>query len=356
MSEEHIEQKETKNKQKSTNICIGLDVGTMNIVCSRSDANNCSITSMTRNVFLPLNPDEVSISELTDFSYVKGDDGELFIIGEDAFKFANIFGQKVSRPMEKGLISPNEINAIDVLSLIIKEMIGDTKNNDVFCSYSVPAEAIDESRSVVYHEKVFGRILGSIGVNYSPVNEAMAIIYSECKKEKFSGIAISYGAGMCNVAISYKGVEVLTFSTAKSGDYIDKSVGESLGIVPNRITQIKEKDLDLSISSMEVKNKKKRRILEALEYYYSVMIDYTIKKMIEKFEEEVDIEIDESIPIVISGGTSMPNGFLELFKSTISKYGLPFEVSEIRRASDPLTAVSNGLLIRTISDIQKEGK
>lgn len=337
-------------EKKLKNLCIGLDCGTMNLCCARSDGSDVKIT---RNVFLQVNKDEVQINELTDINYVRSEDGEVFIIGEDAFKFANIFGKEVSRPMEKGLISSKEIYAIDVLTMMIKDLIGNVKDFESYCSYSVPAEAIDESRSVTYHEKVFGRILNSLGVNHTPVNEGAAIIYSECQAEKFSGIGISFGAGMANCCIMYKGIEVVKFSTARSGDWIDKSVAESLNMVQNRVTSAKEKNLDLSKGYASHPNKKLRRVLEALEYYYSSMVDYTIKQIVEKFEEEVDIEPDVKIPIVISGGTSLPQGFLELFKSTLSKYELPFEYSEVRRAKNPLTAVAQGLLIKTISDVGK---
>jgi len=336
----------TKSKSK---VAIGLDVGTMNLVCSRSDAKD---SKLTRNVFLRLDPEEVNVSEMSNISYVQSDDGkELFIVGQDAFQFANIFNKEISRPMKNGLISPDEIDAIDVLSLMIKGLIGSVRNKDAYCSYSVPAEAIDEGRSVTYHERVFGRILNNIGVNHTPVNEAMAIIYSECAKEKFSGIALSFGAGMCNTCVSYKGIEALTFSTARSGDWIDKNVAESLNMITNRVTSIKEKHLDLEKGFTSIKNKKTKRVLEALEYYYESLVSYTIKRIIKEFEEKVDIEIDEGIPIVISGGTSMPPGFLRLFSETIKKYELPFEVSSVRMAKNPMTAVSNGLLVKTMSDI-----
>ena len=336
-----------KKKKKDNRLFIGLDCGTMNICCARNDAGQIRIT---RNVFLPISDESVSMSELSNISYVKSDDGDVFIIGEDAFKFANIFGQAVSRPMEKGLISPKEISAIDVLTLIIKDLVGDIKGRDVYCAYSIPAEAIDETRSVVYHTRVFGRILGALGVNHRPVNEGAAIIYSECSNERFSGVGISFGAGMCNVAIMYKGVEVLKFSTSRSGDYVDNSVSESLSLVPNRVTSIKERRLDLAKGFMGEGDKKIRRVMEALEYYYSALITYTIKKIINEFDEKVDIQVDENLPIIISGGTSIPNGFLELFKSTISQHNLPFGVSEVRRAKNPLTAVANGLLVLTLAD------
>jgi len=342
---------EVKEVKKDDVICIGLDCGTMHLVCARSDSQE---VKMTRNVFLKLDS-EIQMTDLSEISYVENEDGHFFIIGSDAFTYANIFGKEVSRPMEKGLISPKEIAAIDVLTLMIRNLIGDVKGKETYCSYSIPAQAIDEDRSVTYHENVFARILKSLGVNYTSVNEAMAIIYSECAKEKFSGIAISFGAGMANVAIAYKGIEALTFSTARAGDWIDKEAAASLGMVPNRVTSMKEKYMQLS-GEVSVQNKKTKRILEALYYYHKALIDYTVKKIIKEFDEKVDVEIAEPIPVVISGGTSMPKGFVEMFKDVISGYELPFEISEIRRAQNPLTAVANGLLIRTISDVKGMGK
>ena len=333
--------------KKDSTICVGLDLGTMHIVAARSDKDEIKLT---RNVFLKVDND-IQISDLSKFSYVEGSDGDLYIIGSDAFEYANIFGQEVSRPMEKGLISPKEISAIDVLTLMIKDLIGDVKGQDAYCSYSVPAQSIDEGRSVTYHENVFARILKSLGINYSAVNEAMAIIYSECAKEKYSSIGISFGAGMTNIAIGFKGIQALSFSTSRAGDWIDKQTADSLGMIPNRVTSIKEKYMKL-VGEVEIKNKKTKRVLEALFYYHKALIDYTVKKIIKEFDEKVNIEIDEPISIVISGGTSIPTGFIDVFRDVISGYELPFDISEIRMAKNPLTAVANGLLIKTMSDVK----
>lgn len=337
------------SREGNKSIAIGVDIGTMNIIVTNSADKKSKIM---RNVFLKLDQDEVSIDQMSDIAYVKNEDGELFIIGEDAFTLSNIFGKEISRPMKHGLISPDEIDAIDVLTMMLSSLIGEVKSKDTYCSYSIPAEAIDEKRSVIYHEKVFGKILSSLGINHTSVNEGMAVIYSECAKEKFSGISCSFGAGMQNCAISFRGVEALTFSTARSGDWIDNQVAISLNMVQNRVTNIKEKNLNLEDSFIKNKNKKIRRVLEALEYYYISLIEYTVKKIIKKFESDVDVEIDDAIPIVIAGGTSMVPGFVKIFTDTIRKYELPFEVSEIRAAENPLISVSNGLLVKTLSDIK----
>ena len=54
---------------------------------------------------------------------------------------------------------------------------------------------------------------------------------------------------------------------------------------------------------------------------------------------------DRAIPIVLSGGTAKPKGFRELFEKSLRAHPLPIEISEVRLASDPLTATARGALI-----------
>ena len=325
---------------------IGLDIGTMNLVCSRSDQPN--EIKLTRNVFLPIDS-EISSSDFSELSHVQDSENNIYIIGQDAFNFSNVFGQPVRRPMKKGLISSDEVDAIEILTLVIKNLIGDISGKQAFCTYSIPAEALDKESSITYHEKVFSRIINTIGINNSPLNEAMAIIYSECQKERFSGIGISFGAGLVNCAISFRGIETLKFSIEQSGDWVDNNVANSLNMVSNRVTNIKEKYFDMKTGFVNQKNKKIKRVLEALEYYYSAMISTVVKRIIKEFEDKVDLDLDDTIPVVIAGGTSLPNGFIEAFRTEFAKNDLPFELSEIRRAANPLTSVANGLMIKTMA-------
>lgn len=346
MSEDVITENSNMDK-----IAVGLDCGTMNLICSRSDENESRIM---RNMFLKVDSDEIDLGEMTNISYVTSEDDEIFIIGDDAFRFCNIFNKAVNRPMESGLISSKEIDAIDVLALMVKNLIGDVGNKDTWVSYSVPGDPIDQDRDVIYHQKVFGRIFSSLGVNHNPVNEASAIIYNECKDTNYSGIGISYGAGMTNISLIYQGVNVMQFSTSRSGDYIDQGVSNSLNLVQNKVTSVKEKKFALNEDFMKEKNKKTRRILESLRYYYEAMMNYTIKNIINEFNEKAEIEVDEELPIVISGGTAQTAGFVDMFKDVISRYELPFDISEVRLASNPLTCVSQGLLVKTLADLKKE--
>jgi hypothetical protein len=51
-----------------------------------------------------------------------------------------------------------------------------------------------------------------------------------------------------------------------------------------------------------------------------------------------------SIPVAIAGGSCIPDGFSELFAEVVAKTDLPFRVSGVRRAAQPLRAVSAGCL------------
>lgn len=343
---------------------IGCDIGTMFVVCAKQVGEEKVKIKSMRNMFLPVSDNMISASEIanTQIDYVEAketedDPGSLYIIGEDSYRFANIFNQKIKRPMSKGVISADEIDALDVLTLMLEKLIGG-KVKEGYCVYSVPATAIDiDIPPVLYHEKVFNMIFSKLGYKSEPLNEAMAIIFSECQKEKLSGIAISFGAGLTNIACSYKGAPTLLFSVSRGGDWIDENSASSLGIVPNRITSVKEKE-DFNLLNPSCKNKKERRVRGAITFYYRSLIEYVLKVIINKFNEDADgLQIDEKIPIIVSGGTSKPRGFLDMFKEIFNSFqDFPYEVSEIRQAKDPLSAVAEGALLYAMWNQKRKDK
>jgi len=326
---------------------IAVDVGTMNIVLAQQKGKSAEIASI-RNMYLPLDKSQVTMAELSNIDYVETDES-VYIIGNDAFNFSNIFGKSVKRPMAKGLISPDEVDSLDILELILQKLAGKTTDGE--CIYSIPAPSIDSHNNVTYHEGVFHRIFTDLGYHAKSFNEAMAIIYSHCQDDQFTGLAFSFGAGMVNVCLAYKSIPVVTFSVARSGDWIDENVAMSMGTVPNRITAIKEKNTDLL--NFMTGNKKERRIREAIVYYYREMIRYSLDQIKNRLSEATDnLEMPESLSIIVSGGTSMATGFLPLFNEVLSEYkdDFGFEVKGVRHAEDPLTAVAEGLLVKAISE------
>lgn len=339
------------NKMKN---CIGIDVGTGNIVVAKTDGKDI-ITESMRNMFYPLEEDTLKTSlfspDKSDYIELKNSDGKtekVVLVGQDAYDLCNAVNTEVYRPMKKGVISSSEIDNLEVIALMFEKLIGG-KVDDGYCVYSVPAQPIDvETGSVLWHEKVFEKIFKNLGYKTKAMNEGMAVVFSELAKENFTGIGISFGAGLTNVALAFNGIPIVTFSVGRGGDWIDDRVAENQGIKPNKVTKVKEKeDFDLMNPSNSGK-KQEQRIRENLSVYYENLINYVIKVFIKEFQKKADgVDLDNEITIVVSGGTSKPKGFLELFKQVFdeSKDDFPFDVKEIRAASDPLDAVAKGNLI-----------
>ena len=327
---------------------VGLDVGTMNLVAAKLNGESVE-SSALRNVFLEIESFNVGNMDLKNISHIKIDD-MTYILSQDAYNFANIFNRSISRPMNKGMISSKEIDSVDIISSMIKTLIGTGSLNPdqskPVCCYSIPANPIDSEIDVTYHKMVFERIINQL--DYQPVslNEATAVIYSECEDTEFTGIGISFGAGMTNIAVVFKAVPVKSFSLSRGGDWIDANTGNSIGIIPNRVNLIKEKD-DFTLNDFKIGSKKEQRIREALIYYYKNLISHVTSHIANSLVN-LDVDFPEEVPVIISGGTSLVEGFLELFKDIINTYEFPFTIKEVRTATDQLNAVAEGCLIKTL--------
>jgi len=56
-------------------------------------------------------------------------------------------------------------------------------------------------------------------------------------------------------------------------------------------------------------------------------------------------KLTKAIPIVLAGGTCLPNGFKVKFDKILRQVKLPIEISEVRIAADPRRATSKGALM-----------
>lgn len=319
-------------------------MGTMNIVAARKTDKGVE-TRRVRDAFLELPVESKKMLKLSNVSFVERAD-ELLILGDAAMDTANIFGREARRPLSAGLVSSSDIDAMEILGLLIKNVLGEPQKPGEHCYFSVPAAPVDKpGQDVIYHRGVLEKIVRECGYTATSGNEAMAIVYAETAKEGFSGIGISFGSGMTNIAMSVNTIEGLSFSVGRGGDWIDNGSAKSIGSTASRICAIKEKGVDL--------NAPVGREQEAVAFYYKNLIEYTIDQIALQFASiQGKFTLPKPVPIIVSGGTSKAGGFLDLFKSVFEKKRkrFPIEVSEIRASVDPLNAVANGLLIQAMQE------
>lgn len=334
---------------------LGLDVGTCFLVSATKDVKNeesqVEIKSI-RDAFLDIEADQsvLNMLKMSNVSYVQEKDS-IYIVGEPALSVANLMKKEARRPLSKGVIASGELDAERMLVLLLKNILKEpqVENENVF--YSVPAKSIDVDMDVIYHEAMFKKIIETFGFRATAMNEAAAIVYSNCAGDGFTALASSFGAGMVNTALVYQTMVGMSFSVSRSGDWIDQSAAKAVGSTATRLMSIKEKGVDL-LNPGEG-DPKYIREREAIIVYYRNLIHYVIDSIKTQFKKDnSQIELPEEIPWIISGGTSKAKNFLEFFKTEFEKERekFPIGISEIRMASDPLNDVAKGLLIAAMNE------
>lgn len=322
----------------------GLDIGTNMIVAAEIDEDGTATFKMQRDAFYKIVPkSEVNKNSVRTALEKRGanfiiDGDDFIVVGEDALEIAIERNDVAKRPLKRGILSPKEKNSLPMLKLIIKNLMGEGDGGVVV--FSVPAKPIDTSFDIVYHMEMMKDYLKEMGYNAMPINESFAIGLSELiDKEHLTGICLSYGAGMTNVSVMHEGDPLIEFSMARAGDFIDQSVGYALDESPSFIQLEKESGVDL----MNPRNK----IIEAVSVYYSSLINYTIENIIYELnrkEKELP-KFRAPVPMVVSGGLVLAKGFVTKVERSLSQLNFPIEISEVRRAKNPMTAVANGALL-----------
>lgn len=332
----------TSNKR-----AIGVDIGTGFISCAERDADQIKFRKI-RDAFFKLNPSKFLEGAANQFGenmlknsgahYVKVD-GIIYVLGDDAFRFASLFHQECLRPMSKGVLNPKQPVSNLMVSELVKAIAGRSINEDDVLYYCVPAEPIDADYDVEYHKQILHGVFEDLGYkNINVMTEGLAIIYSELADTQYTGIGMSFGAGMCNIVYSFMGMPVFSFSLSRGGDWIDAHAAQHTDETHNVVTTIKER---AGFSLYDSTN----GIQKAISVYYESLLSYVVEQFKELYERTPKKQLPNvtmEMPIVIAGGTSLVVGFVERLRELIDD-DFPVPISEIRHAQQPLFAVSNGL-------------
>jgi len=348
-----MEMKEPKKVVKSKNnrkLGIGIDIGTSFINSAIMDINDEVKIRTQRDAFFDIENEKFARNMLKSqgANYIESEDGKLlYVIGQEALNFANVFKKEVRRPLQRGVISTREPEALLMIKTIVKSVLGKKQESNEICKFSVPAEPVDADYNVIYHENVLKSFIESAGFKAEPINEARAICYSELDEEGFTGLSLSFGAGMVNTCLSYMGQSSVEFSISRSGDWIDENSAMAIGERTAKMTAVKEKGIDLL--------KPKDRHEESLGIFYRNFIAYVVKNFEKKLSQTADVpEFPQPISIVLAGGTSLAGSFDKVFKEEIEKIKLPFQIKEVRLAEDQMFAVAKGCLYSAISEYEDE--
>jgi hypothetical protein len=295
-------------RQSTTRTRIGLDVGTSKVVAASGDSVAPKTSSQLNAFFdVPYSSLHESTLQQSRTPFYREDD-KLIVYGDASEKFAHVFNANVRRPMAKGILNPGEPAATHVLETVLGMLVPVSRNPGELLAFSVPAAATDTGHELTYHEETLKRYLQGRGYTPLAVNEGLAVVLAELSKEGFTGIGISCGGGMCNVAISYLSIPSLTLSLGQGGDFIDSAVGAVVNEPATRIKAIKEETLDLTREGGD-------KVDKALHIYYDKLIESLVDELGRAVQRTQKLpRNDQPLPIVLAGGTSKPAGFRDRFE------------------------------------------
>ena len=327
----------------------GVDIGTMFVKCAQKEGDEIIFRSQ-RNAFFEVEHSDFTkkILDNSKVKYIIKED-KLYVVGDEALQFANMFNKETRRPLSRGVISPTEKEALPMVELLIKSVVGQPSYKGEIVYFSVPGDPLDADFNVLYHIKMVEGFLKTLGYTPKSINEGHAIILSELAEEDFTGFGLSFGGGMVNVCLSFMSVPVLKFSVAKAGDWIDQQVAMAVDETASRVSAIKESTLDLN----KVDGLSKAE--SALSIYYNHLIEYVIENIKQEFTKARRLpRITKPISIILSGGTSLPKGFSDRFRQILDRLKLPVPVGSVRMASQPLRSVAKGALVAASADESKK--
>ncbi|MBU3965603.1 hypothetical protein KKG29_01545 [Patescibacteria group bacterium] len=337
-------------KPASVKMGRGLDVGTAFIYGAQKMGSQVNFTTQ-RNAFFDIERSEFTedILKGSNVKYVLGED-KIYVVGDDAIKLANVFGRNTRRPMRNGVISPEENEALPLIEMTIRSVLGAPFEKDELCYYSVPALPVDADFDIIYHQNIVKSILEKCGYRAKPINEGLAVIFSELAEDNFTGMGISFGGGMVNVCLAVMSIPVFSFSVARAGDWIDAQVARVTNESLSKVATFKETSFNLKKPENAM-----TKTEQALLIYHNSLIEYVLAEIKKEVTKGSRIpKFEKPIPIVIAGGTAKPPGFLEKFKETLKKNSFPLATREARLASHPLYAVAKGTLIAAIADNKRD--
>jgi hypothetical protein len=322
---------------------LGLDVGTSRIVVARNAERKYEYAAEL-NAFLTL-----PFSRLTQnllqrenvFHEVHGSD--IVVAGNDAQKFAEIFHVETRRPMRNGVLNPQEPHSFAVVRSIIERLVGRAAVEGQKVFFSVPARPDDgEEGSNSYHEASIRQILSGLGYEPTPIEEGLAVVFGELGGSNYTGIGISCGSGLCNVCLAVLSVPVISFSINKAGDFIDNQAALATGDLATRTRVFKEQSFQLNGLTND-------RVRNALTVYYEEVIENLVRSLHDRLSAAQKLpKLDQAIPLVLSGGTVSPQGFLTNFGKAMSDRSFPLRLSEVRVSSDPLNSTARGALMAAL--------
>lgn len=333
-----------------------VDIGTSFVVGGRLERGK-EVFTLERDAFFSMPREDLAEELLNDAGakyILRGD--EIFIVGGDALKYCMITGreEEYRRPLARGVLNPGEEEAIPLIELLVEGVVGRADVAGEIIAATIPSAPLDLDQDVVFHRIIVERLLKRLGYEVRILNEALAIIYAENPtvveegaEVPFTGVGLSFGAGMTNLVLTWRGKSLFELSVARGGDWIDQSVARVRNVPVGRVTHEKETGFALDRDTRD-------GVHLGLQIYYEELVRHVLGSFGDRFRS-AQVTVSQPLDVVIAGGTAAVPGFVPMFQRCLEEVGAPVPVQGVRLARDPLRCVARGALVAAVSAERRRG-
>ncbi len=158
----------------------------------------------------------------------------------------------------------------------------------------------------------------------------------------YTGIGVSCGGGLCNVALT----------TCRYGADVQRGQGRRFHRHERGRGDGGEDEPDPDGERREVPFQRHYadKVQQALTVYYDDMIHRGAGADEALRGSRQVPKLNRQVPLVLSGGGEMPEGFQARFEKALRAANLPVPVSEVRLAGRPLHTTAHGALVAALSE------
>lgn len=321
----------------SQQVVKGLDLGTSRIVLATLNGEEVDFSPQL-NAFVDI-PYSKMTEQMLSREHIlhQVDDDHIYVYGNRADEFAKFLDGDTRHPMQGGLLNPTDQECADdrtAARATVRQGVGGRE--------AVPqlAECTARSRLGPHLPRALGaRHLRETWLSGEGDQRRAGCCLFRLKDANFTGIGMSFGAGMCNMCVAYLGLPVLSVATTRAGDYIDHSAASVTGETPTTVRLHKENGFTLDGMT-------NGPIDRALCVYYADVIETAVEALQNAMAELKKLpNFHRPIPLVCAGGTAMARDFLPRLQAMIGEAELPVRISDVYLAKDPLNATAKGALV-----------
>ena len=269
----------------------------------------------------------------------------LLLMGNAALEYSRLFQSPYVSLLPDGVLPHDDPPARQILALMVDALLPAPAGGSNTCCLTLPSEA--NSRE----QDFFTRLVRLKGYEPIVISAAKALTLAEMVADHFNGIALSFGAGHCEVSAAHCSRELARLIVPQGGDWIDRELAKQEKIVAYDsqgqafldVVSVRQRKETLATDERPL-------AADAFEKNLYTLTGRLVRSVFDQLEqrwhhEPALAELPAEVDVVYGGGMARLPGFDILLQRICQQTDLPFAVRSIQPADLSDYTVARGCLI-----------